>query len=124
MKKKILFIDDDEFIIKIFLDRLQAAGFEVDTAKNGKAAREKLTYNLYDIICLDYVLPDETGLDVLKWLRSQNKNIPVIVFSASGHEAKMKEFMEAGATEYLQKDHVAPSEFVEKINTILGSLHE
>lgn len=121
MKKKILFIDDDEFIIKIFLDRLQAAGFEIDTAKNGKQAREKLTYNQYDVICLDYVLPDETGLDILKWIRGKNKELPVIIFSASGHEPKMKEFMEAGATQYLQKDHVAPGEFVERINTLLGA---
>lgn len=118
--KRILFIDDDEFIRKIYSDRLKASGFDLDLASTGKQAKEFMDRQTYALVCLDYMLPDESGLDVLNWIRKDKKlTTPVIVFTASGHEHKIEEFMEAGATEYVQKDHVVPTEFVEKINSLV-----
>lgn len=120
-KKKILFVDDDEFIAKIFQDRLLAAGFEVDLASSVRAGQDKIELNKnYDLICLDYVLPDKSGMEALKWIRQEKHlTMPVIIFSASGNEVKAEEFIKAGANAYLQKDHVSPGEFVGKINSLL-----
>ncbi len=118
MKEKphILFVDDDELIRKIYTDRFQASGITVDAVSSGLDAKAALEAKTYDLICLDYMLADLTGLEILKWIRQVKKiGTPTIIFSASGQEAKMNEFLAAGATEYIQKDHVVPSELVQKI---------
>jgi DNA-binding response OmpR family regulator len=119
---KILFVDDDEFIRKIYTDRLEASGFDITTASSGALAKEAIEKNTYELICLDYMLADLTGFDILNWIRKDKKlTLPVIIFSASGQEAQMQAFMDAGATEYIQKDHVVPSELAEKFKKIIDS---
>ncbi len=120
MSHKILFVDDDEFIRKIYIDRLTASGFEVVTAASAREAKEKIEEANPNLVCLDYLLADETGLDVLKWIRQEKKlSLPVLIFSASGQDSDIESFKQAGATEYVQKDHVVPSELVEKIKKYL-----
>lgn len=119
--KKILFVDDDEFIQKIYTDRLKSAGFDLDITNKGKEAETLLSKNTFDLISLDYMLVDESGLDLLKWIRDTKRiTTPVIIFSASGQDQAIKDFMAAGATEYIQKDHIMPSEFVDKIKKMLS----
>lgn len=121
-KYKILFVDDDQFIRKIYTDRLQASGIDVTIADSAATAKSAIEANQFDLICLDHMLAAETGLDVLKWIRNDKKlQTPVMIFSASSHDKKISEFMEAGATEYIQKDHVVPSELVKKMLTIIES---
>lgn len=117
---RILFVDDDEFIRKIYTDRLQASEFEVVAVGTAKAAKEALSSGTFDLVCLDHLLADQTGLQILKWIKEEKKlPVPVIAFSASGHEANMKDYMAAGAAEFIQKDHVMPTEFVDKIKKII-----
>ncbi len=119
---KVLLVDDDEYIRKIYTDRFIASGLNVTTAGSGHDAEKLLEKNSYDLICLDYMLADKTGLDILIWIKKTREiTTPVIIFSASGHEHKIEEFMAAGATEYIQKDHVVPSELVTKIKSIIDS---
>lgn len=118
--KKILFVDDDEFIRKIYADRLVASGLEVDVVDSAKAALDKLEHNEYGLVCLDYLLGTNSGLDVLKWIRTKKSaELPVLIFSASGQDHNIQDFIAAGATEYIQKDHVVPTELVEKIKKYL-----
>ncbi len=116
MTHKILFVDDDEFIRKIYSDRLTGSGFEVRTAASAREAKEAIEEFAPELICLDYLLADETGLEILKWIREEKKlSLPVLIFSASGQDMDIENFKKAGATEYIQKDHVVPTELVEKI---------
>ncbi|HYC34671.1 MAG TPA: response regulator [Candidatus Paceibacterota bacterium] len=121
-KYSILFADDDEFIRKIYGDRFKAAGFDVVMADSVEATERALETGSFDLICIDYLFANKTGLDLLKWIREEKKiTLPVIVFSASGQDAEIKKFMDAGATEYIQKDQTKPSEFIEKIKQIIQS---
>lgn len=121
---KVLFVDDDEYIRKIYEDRLKASGFDVTMVTGAAEAEDRLEKVAYDIVCLDYMLSGKSGLDVLKWLRGEKKmDLPVLVFSASGHDRNIQEFMEAGATAYVQKDHIVPSELVAKIKEIIEKKH-
>ena len=122
---RVLFVDDDEFIRKIYIDRLQASEFEVVPASSGKEAKSLLEKETFDLICLDYMLSDLNGIEILHWIRDEKHIItPVIAFSASGNEAKQQEFMAAGASEFVQKDHVVPSELVEKIKKLIKKNNE
>lgn len=121
---EILFVDDDEFIRKIYTDRLTASGFFVDVAESIAGALRKLEKHSYDLICTDFLLADKTGIDLVNYVRGEKKSaVPIIMFSASGQEADKQKAVEAGVTEYVMKDKVAPSEFADKIRALIEQSH-
>ena len=80
--KKILVVDDElEFLSMIRL-RLEANDYEVITATNGKEALEKVKQEKPDAVLLDILLPGMNGLEVLKKIRHENKNLPVFIITA------------------------------------------
>lgn len=110
--KKVLLIDDDDFIRKIYKDRFMADNFEVDEAKSGSEGLEKLKTGKCDVVLLDMVMPDMSGVEVIKKIRS-NKNLsglPIVMLSALGQESDIKEAMDAGASRYVIKDKTTPQE--------------
>ncbi len=122
---KILFIDDDEFIRKIYLDRLQSVGFQVELADSATQAKEKLSSQSFDFIFTDYLMADGNGLDLIKWIRQEKKiTTPIVVLSASGQDINvMQELKQAGASEYLAKEHALPGDLVEIIKKTLEKKH-
>ena len=118
--KRILIIDDDPFIRKIYSERLSADGFDVDKAENGVTGLSKIESGNYDLVLLDIVMSDMTGVDVLKKIKSNDKltNLVVVVLSALGQEDDITEALKAGADEYIVKDKTTPRELV----TILRKL--
>lgn len=121
--KKVLFLDDDAFIRKIYQDRLEAAGFAVTIASSGTEAVDIARQQPFDAIVVDMVMPDMTGIQVIKDIRAiiQHRNTKIIVFSALGQEKTIAEAKEAGANEFLVKDKILPKDLVEKIKTITES---
>lgn len=118
---KILFVDDDEFIRKIYTDRFEASGINVVVANSADTAKKLIQSETFDLICLDNMLAGQSGLDVLKWIRAEKKMTePVVIFSASGNDHIIQDFIDAGATEYIQKDHIVPTQLVEKIKTLIA----
>ncbi|MFW6197154.1 MAG: response regulator, partial [Thermoplasmatota archaeon] len=80
---KILFIDDEAGIreqAKIFLERMDDR-FDVETASDLESALQKLEENGYDIVVADFLLPDSDGLDILKKLRNEGRDIPFILLT-------------------------------------------
>lgn len=122
MKKvKLLMVDDDQFIKKIYTDRFEAAGFDVTTAHSVNEGKNSFVDHEYDVVILDYVMPQESGIDFLKWLKDEKKlNIPVIVLSALNQEESKEEAKAAGASSYLVKDQVNPEALVEEVNRLLS----
>ena len=76
--KKILYVEDDVLIARVYGDKLAAAGFEVVVAQDGLAAVQRLREFTPDIIVLDLLMPKLTGVDVLKFIRRQPalKDVP------------------------------------------------
>jgi two-component system cell cycle response regulator len=103
--KKILVIDDLPENIFILQDRLVQEGYEVFTAYGGNDGMEKAYSILPDLILLDVMMPDMSGLDVCKTLVKDEKtrHIPIILVTAKAGAEDTKEGLEAGAFDYIKK---------------------
>jgi DNA-binding response OmpR family regulator len=81
--KRLLLVDDDAVVMRSYRDRLSAHGFQVNTAASGTAAIAFLRAAKPDVVVLDLMMPDLSGVDVLKFIRSQPRlaNTPVVVLT-------------------------------------------
>lgn len=84
--KRILVIDDDEGIRKLFLLSLEGKGFQIDTAESGEKGIEILQQTKYDLIYLDLKMPGMNGVETLRELRKMNKDVPVYIITAFHEE--------------------------------------
>jgi len=84
--KRILVIDDDEGIRKLFLLSLEGKGFQIDTAESGKKGIEIMQQTKYDLIYLDLKMPGINGVETLRELRKMNKDVPVYIITAFHEE--------------------------------------
>ena len=105
--KKVLIVDDAVLIRKLVSDALkEAPGVEVvGTAINGRVALEKMESLKPDIVIMDVEMPEMSGLEALKVIRSRDPHLPVVMFSSlmeHGSEATL-EALELGATDYVLK---------------------
>jgi CheY-like chemotaxis protein len=100
---KILLVDDEEDIIEVIQDRLEAYGFTVVTAGNGLEALKKLSMEKFDGIFLDVKMPEMGGIEALVEIRKQDKKIPVIIITSSSTREAAIEAMAKGANEYVLK---------------------
>jgi DNA-binding response OmpR family regulator len=103
--KKILVIDDLPENVFMLQDRLEHEGFEVLTAYDGYTGIDKARNELPDLILLDVMMPDITGLEVCKVLVNEptTKDIPIILVTAKSGAEDTKEGLEAGAFDYIKK---------------------
>lgn len=81
---KILLIDDDLRIRKLYKDELEEEGCEVITAATGREGQEvfKREHKTIDLVLLDILLPDIDGISILKWIKEEKPEKPVIIVSA------------------------------------------
>ena len=82
--KKILVVDDEENIRFLYKEELEDEGFSVELAKNGEEALEKLPDFKPDLITLDIKMPGMNGIEVLKRIREQDRELPIVLCSAYG----------------------------------------
>ena len=116
-KPKILMIEEDKFLRKIYRDKFSRLDFDFFEATTGEEGLNKVIYEKPDIVILDLMLPKKNGFDVLIDIK-RNKNtqaIPVFILSNLGQESDKKRGISLGAEEYLVKTEVSLSEVVEKV---------
>ncbi len=121
MKKKILIIEDDNFLQGLEASKLKKAGYEVSTASNGDEGMIKISEEGVSLILLDIILPQFDGFEILKKVRedSTKKNIPVIVFSNLSEDKDIKKATELGANDFMVKSNFTLDELVDRIEKIL-----
>lgn len=113
--KKILLVEDDPFIKDIYETALEQAGYEVEMAEDGEQALQ-LVKEKPDLVLLDIVLPDISGWEVLKEIKSAPELEEVKVFVLSNLDQKEKlEKDDLEVDNYFIKANYKPSEVVEKI---------
>lgn len=100
----ILYVEDDEGLARLLKRRLDRIGFDVETLSSGEAALVALQDKKYDIILLDYTLPGMNGIDVLKKIKPENGEPPVIILTVGGNEHLAVEAIQLGAEDYMTKD--------------------
>jgi len=99
---RVLVVDDEPQILRALRTSLRGAGYEVDTADSAEGALTALALNPPDAVILDLVLPDGTGTDVCRELRTWS-SVPVIVLSVVGDETEKVAALDAGADDYVTK---------------------
>ncbi|MEA1969223.1 MAG: response regulator [Thermodesulfobacteriota bacterium] len=124
MSYSILIVDDSLPMRSVIKRTFKAAGYgnsDFHDAANGKAALELMKNDWIDIVITDYNMPVMNGLDFIKNIKKDDlfKDIPVVVISTEGNEARIKEFMECGAAGYITKPFT-PETIRDLITDILG----
>jgi DNA-binding response OmpR family regulator len=120
--KKILAVDDEESILKVVDYALSEAGYEVHAARDGAGARFMFSQVHPDLVILDVMLPDTSGLDIAKELRATS-NVPIIMLSARGDEVDRILGLEFGADDYVTKPF-SPRELVSRVKAILRRVED
>ncbi len=100
---KLLVVDDDSLIADFIRLSLQERGHVVDVAHTGEHGRMLAMVYDYDAVVLDYVLPDTTGVDVLRELRGRGRAVPVLMLTARNAAEDEIQGLDAGADDYLGK---------------------
>jgi two-component system, NtrC family, response regulator AtoC len=103
MSFKVLIADDEEDLVDVLRDRLEAYGFTVLTASTGREALETLLAEQVDGVFLDVKMPELDGLAVVEAIRRQDKTMPIIIVSASSYLNAAADALERGANAYIQK---------------------
>ncbi len=99
----ILIIDDNQEILFGLRKLLEEAGFEVHTASSLHEAKEIINRQHYDVIILDWILPDGSGVAFLKTQRDLHLQSPVLLLSSKNEDVEKAEALDAGADDYMQK---------------------
>ena len=101
-KPRVLVVDDEPQILRALETNLRGAGYEVDTAATAEAALAAAAMRPPDAVILDLVLPDRSGTEVCRELRTWS-SAPVLVLSVVGDEPEKVAALDAGADDYIQK---------------------
>jgi len=102
-KMKTILIVDDEPAARYGLRRALEAKYRVAEADSAEAAREALTRERPELVLLDVVLPGQSGIEFLRWMREQGSEIPVLMVSALDTAKTAVEALQLGAADYLVK---------------------
>lgn len=121
MKKRILFIEDEERLQKSVVLALEKAEYEVWSVYDGQAGIEILEEKKPDLVLLDLILPKKDGFDVLAHMRSKEelKNIPVVVLTNLEEKHDIERAMKYNVRAYLVKANYGLDEIISKIKEIL-----
>lgn len=117
-KKKILIIEDDEFLRSLTVKRLESDGFTVAVAVDGETAISVVGDEKPDLILLDLLLPGLNGFQVLEKIRAAegSKDTPVIVFSNLGQKEDIEQAKSLGANDFLIKANFTLDDVIEKVH--------
>ena len=114
-RAKVLIVDDNEMNLTVAKGHLEPLKMEVDTAKDGCEAIEKIESKKYDLVFMDHMMPQMDGVEAVHILRKKEdvyfKHLPVIALSANVLEKSKKLFKEAGMNDFLEKP-VKPMDIV------------
>jgi two-component system KDP operon response regulator KdpE len=114
-RKRILVVDDEPRIGKVLRIKLSLSGYDVITTTSGAEAIELVITQEPDIMLLDIMMPDVTGMDVLERVRTFSR-VPIIVFTGRSEIARSA--LKVGANDYIVKPF-DPDLVVEKIKSVL-----
>lgn len=119
--KRVLIIEDDPFLIDIYITKFKELGFSVDVASDGKEGLRKLKEKEFDVLMLDIVLPHIDGWQVLRRIEEDEKlkNLKVVVLSNLGQKEEVEKGLKLGAVKYLIKAHYTPQEVVDEVKKVL-----
>ncbi len=102
----VLVVEDEEDILKLMCLHLSREGYQVDSAQGGKEAYQMISSRAYQLIILDWMIPEISGLELLKWIRKFNrsyKEVPILFVTAKSAPEDIVRCLEMGADDYITK---------------------
>jgi two-component system phosphate regulon response regulator PhoB len=117
---KILIADDEPNQLELMAFNLENAGFSVIRAQNGKEALQFTEDHNPDLIIIDWMMPNMSGIDVCRILRSRTdtKLLPIIILSARSEEGDKSLGLDTGADDYISKPF-SPKELISRVKALL-----
>jgi DNA-binding response OmpR family regulator len=100
---KILLVDDEEEFVTTLAERLELRGLQARAALNGEAALQMIEADTPEIVILDVMMPGLGGFEVLRRIKAQHPQLPVILLTGRGSEKEGVKGMQLGAFDYLMK---------------------
>ena len=100
---KILLVDDEEEFVTTLAERLELRGLQARVALNGEAALQMIEVDTPEIVILDIMMPGIGGFEVLRRIKAQHPQLPVILLTGRGSEKEGVKGMQLGAFDYLMK---------------------
>lgn len=123
MEKKILVVEDDEFLRELYLDTLSAEGFKIESAKDGDEALQKIKVGNWDLVLLDIILPNISGIDIMKKLKAEDPNAKytksLVFLTNLDKGAEITEALSLGDG-YLIKSQITPGDLVSEVKLYLS----
>ena len=120
MAARILAIEDDTALVTLLDYNLEAEGYEVSTAPSAEDGKLLLAEESFDLIILDWMLPDMSGIELCAELRRNGKtpSIPILMLTARGEEADRVRGLSTGADDYVVKPFSVP-ELMARVKALL-----
>jgi two-component system phosphate regulon response regulator PhoB len=120
MAPRILIVEDEEPLVMLLRYNLQAEGYVVDSAGNGEDAELKLAEEVPDLVVLDWMIPNISGIELCRRLRArpETARLPIIMLTARGEETERVRGLATGADDYIVKPFSVP-ELVARIGALL-----
>lgn len=118
---KVLIVEDDKFLAKIYKTKLEKEGIDVDFANDGVEGLKKMANDKPKLILLDLIMPKMDGFEVLEAMKkdSELKKIPVLILTNLGQEEDKDRGLNLGAKDFIVKSDASIQEVVDKIKKYL-----
>lgn len=124
-KYKILICEDEAFVARSYVRKLELEGFDVTHVTDGEAGLEVLKNNTPDLVILDLMMPRKSGFEVLQEIKDSNDKklqaIPIIIASNLGQQSDVDETKRLGAVDFLIKSNISLKELAEKVREHLSN---
>lgn len=123
MAVKVLLVEDDPLVLRMYERAFTLADFIVMTASDGTIVFETIKLNRPNVVVLDVMMPNFNGLETLEELKGDvaTRGIPIIMLSAYDDDEIIEKAMQLGAAKYLVKNRVEPKDIVKVIHEVTGT---
>lgn len=121
-KSKIIIVDDDDFLVNMYLTKFEQAGITAEAFKSGETILEALKGgNTPDLILLDIVIPGMNGMEILSEIRKQKlvPEVPILMLTNQNDDKDINDAKALGVRGYIVKSAATPSEVVSQVSEIL-----
>jgi two-component system OmpR family response regulator len=108
---RILIVEDEEHLARLIAEVLGSYGYVAETALDGRSALTRALVEPFDLLIVDWMLPDVDGIQVIRRLRAAEVGVPVLMLTARGQIEDRVEGLDAGADDYLSKPFAFPELF-------------
>lgn len=122
-QKKILIVEDDQFLREFYQELLTTEGYFIDVAADGEIGLAKMQSNEYNLVLLDLMLPKKDGVQILRDLKKsppKSPNITIVILTNLGQDVVIKECFDLGANGYLIKSALNPDQVLTEVKSYLN----